>query len=105
MERIETQEQLHTLLTKHHTLILFKHSLTCPVSHAAFQEFQAYMADAHVPAAYLYVQEARALSNYIAEQFAIRHESPQVLYVRNHEVTWHASHWNITKASLKEHIE
>ncbi|WP_034670409.1 bacillithiol system redox-active protein YtxJ [Ectobacillus panaciterrae] len=105
MNKLETAEQLEKALSENPVCILFKHSLTCPISQGAFQEFQAYMAEQkEVPAFYLYVQDARPLSNEIAERFGIRHESPQVLYVKNGSVIWNESHWNITQKSLQEHI-
>ena len=50
-----------------------------------------------VPAYYLYVQDARDVSNRVAEQYSIRHESPQVLYIKDGMVVWNTSHWNIKK--------
>ncbi|MFD3445281.1 bacillithiol system redox-active protein YtxJ [Microbacteriaceae bacterium 4G12] len=100
--KIETVEQLEKMLAEHPTFLLFKHSLTCPISQRAYNEFQAY--EETVPTFYLYVQEARPLSTAIAERLAIRHESPQALYVKNGAVVWHASHSNITKQSLESNI-
>nr|WP_279663459.1 bacillithiol system redox-active protein YtxJ [Ectobacillus ponti] len=98
-------EQLQQVLADHPTCILFKHSLTCPISQGAFEEFGAYAEQqSGIPIFYLYVQDARPVSNAIAERFGIRHESPQVLFVKDGNVAWHESHWRITKASLQEHI-
>jgi bacillithiol system protein YtxJ len=54
---------------------------------------------------YLHVQEARALSNYIAETYSIKHESPQALLFKDGKVVWDASHWKITYASLQENVK
>ncbi|MFX3625430.1 MAG: bacillithiol system redox-active protein YtxJ [Ectobacillus sp.] len=101
--KLQTEQDLNNVLREHSAFILFKHSLTCPISRAAYEEFQSY--EETVPAFYLYVQEARPLSNGIAERFGVRHESPQVLYIKDGEVVWHASHWSITKKALEEHIQ
>jgi bacillithiol system protein YtxJ len=42
------------------------------------------------------VQRARALSGEIESRLGVAHESPQVLVLRNGEVAWNASHFNIT---------
>jgi bacillithiol system protein YtxJ len=105
MNKLETTEQLEKVLADYPTCILFKHSLTCPISQAAFQEFQAYMKEQQeIPAFYLYVQEARPVSNEIAERFGVRHQSPQVLYIKDGSEVWNESHWKITQKSLQEHI-
>lgn len=83
MTKVETIEQFEALLETKEPYILFKHSTTCPISQGAFTEFQAYCQDGQItPAYYLYVQDARAISNRIAEHFGIKHESPQVLYIK-----------------------
>ncbi len=101
---LQVEEQLGEIAAAP-SCIVFKHSLTCPISKGAFEQFQAYMEEQQtIPAYYLYIQEVRPLSNQIAEQFGIRHESPQVLYLKDGKVVWSESHWNITKKSLQEHI-
>ncbi|MEI4829657.1 bacillithiol system redox-active protein YtxJ [Bacillus sp. FJAT-53711] len=106
MTKIETMEQFEELTASKEPYILFKHSTTCPISHGAFTAFQEYRSkEQAVPAYYLYVQEARPVSNKIAEHFEIRHESPQVLYIKYGKVLWHASHWNITEQALQENIK
>ena len=61
------------------------------------QNFKRIARRREVPAYYLYVQDARDVSNRVAEQYSIRHESPQVLYIKDGMVVWNTSHWNIKK--------
>jgi bacillithiol system protein YtxJ len=101
LEKIETLEQLDDVLKKEEKFFLLKHSLTCPVSHAAYQEYQKYAEEnQNVPIYYLAVQDSRTLSNGIAEKFQIKHESPQAILFSNGKPLWNASHWKITKRSL-----
>ncbi|MGX6443067.1 bacillithiol system redox-active protein YtxJ [Neobacillus sp. K501] len=101
LEKIETEEQFESLLQTHENFILLKHSLTCPISHAAYQEYEKYANEnQNVPTFFLAVQDARPLSNAIAEKFQIKHESPQALLFSKGEAIWNASHWKITKRSL-----
>ncbi len=103
--KIETVEQFNEISQEKAKFLLFKHSLTCPVSQEAFHEFEAFMAENDdVEAYYLYVQEARPLSNYVAEQYGVKHESPQALLFEKNTVKWNDSHWRITKATLTESV-
>jgi bacillithiol system protein YtxJ len=105
LKKIDTSLQLEDLLKKEDKFFLLKHSLTCPISHAAYQEYEKYAKEnENVPAYYLAVQEARPLSNEIAEKFEIKHESPQVMLIKNGDAIWNASHWKITNRSLTNAI-
>lgn len=104
LTKIETEEQLNELLQKD-TFLLFKHSLTCPVSAEAFEEYQTFTAEhPELDTAYLAVQEARSLSTYVAETFAIKHQSPQAIFFKKGEPTWNDSHWRIKTDSLAENF-
>lgn len=86
-------------------VLVFKHSLTCPVSAEAYAEYQRFLAQ--VPPSDLEhrlieVQNARAASNAVAEATGIRHESPQALLLADGKVVWNQSHWRITLQSLRE---
>lgn len=114
-ERNEKQVQLHTveqldkwLAATEQPLLLFKHSTSCPISAAAFEElkdFQRSASAGRVKVATVYVIEDRPVSNEIANRFKIKHESPQAILLVGNEVKWHASHWNITKQSLAEAVQ
>ena len=45
MTKLETIEELEVLVEKNEPYVLFKHSTTCPISHGAYTEFQAYCAE------------------------------------------------------------
>jgi bacillithiol system protein YtxJ len=105
LEKIDTLEQFEELLKNNETFFFIKHSLTCPISHAAFQEYQKYAeSNQTVPTYFLAVQESRPLSNEIAERFQIKHESPQAFLFSKGEAKWNASHWKITNRSLTSAI-
>jgi bacillithiol system protein YtxJ len=106
LKKIDTLEQFAELLEKEKKFFLLKHSLTCPISHAAYQEYQKFADENQsVPTYYLAVQESRPLSNEISEKFQIKHESPQVLLFADGKVFWHVSHWKITNRSLSSASE
>ena len=88
---------------------MLKHSLTCPVSTAGFREFEKYLDgredSGDAVFALIQIQKQRPLSNHVAQVTGVRHESPQALIMQEGKVLWHASHWAITEASLKDAFE
>ncbi|WP_419881966.1 bacillithiol system redox-active protein YtxJ [Peribacillus sp. B-H-3] len=103
--KIDSQEQFEELL-KQDSFLLVKHSLTCPISGAAFSEYERFVKENEaINTAYLAVQEARPLSAYIADKFNIRHESPQAILFKNGEPVWNASHSRITNESLTKAVQ
>ena len=82
-------------------VILFKHSATCGISARAYRE----MTKLEKPIALVTVQKARALSNEIESRFALPHETPQVLIVRDGKLAWSASHFRITADAVNRAVE
>lgn len=81
-------------------VVIFKHSLTCPISAAAYEQ----MAEFEGEVALVEVQHARDLSAEIENRLGVAHESPQVLVLRNGEVAWNASHFRITADAVAEAV-
>jgi bacillithiol system protein YtxJ len=102
MKKIETIAEFDKLVEGGETFYIVKHSLTCPISKAAFEEYNKFDENSSVPCYYLAVQEAKELSNHIAEHFHVKHESPQAILFDKSNVSWHDSHWKITEKSLNE---
>lgn len=101
---ISQESDLDQLFTQsaEQPVILFKHSLTCPISHAAYEEMSNMTKD---EIALVIIQDARLVSNEIEKRTGIRHESPQAIIVSDGKVAWHASHYDITKASVTRALE
>jgi len=99
-----TREQFDGLLAASGTapVVLFKHSPTCGTSAQAYDELEALLHEEPPMAIHLVdVLSARPLSQAIAAQFGIRHESPQVLIIRDGRVVWHGSHWRVTADAVR----
>lgn len=104
-KEITSMEELQQFLDQDGKKLLFKHSTTCPVSAKAHQEFVSYLEEAEAtPAALVKVIETRPVSNAIADQFEIKHESPQIFLFNGKAVLWHASHHRIRKDAIAEHV-
>lgn len=84
--------------------VILKHSTTCPVSANALHEFEEYLQDSpNLDMDYTLVKviESRPVSNKIAEDLNVKHESPQIIYIKDKSKYWAASHWSVTKAHMK----
>ncbi len=94
---------LDSLMARSHEepVLLFKHSTTCPISTHAHRE----MAQLEVPVNMVIVQSGRDISQEIARRTGVRHESPQTLVVRNGEVVWTASHYDITADDVTRQMQ
>lgn len=78
-------------------VILFKHSVTCPISFDVYNEVSSVGKDIYL----VIVQSARAISNLIAEKTNIRHESPQAIILKNGVPVYHASHYDISSGDIE----
>src|SRR5687767_8384274 len=85
-------------------VLLFKHSRTCGISCEALDELQSHLAEAAdgAKAAYrmITVQSHRRISDEASARLGIRHETPQVIVLRDGAPVWNASHFRITAAAL-----
>lgn len=81
-------------------VVIFKHSLTCPVSSAAYEQMSRYEGEVSL----IEVQVARQLSNEIENRLGVPHESPQVIVLSKGRAAWNASHFKITAESVAEAV-
>ncbi len=98
---LTSTEQCRTLFTKD-LAVIFKHSEACDRSQGAYRtiaEFCAKRPDVHIYV--ISVLESRAVAQFVETETGVRHESPQVLAIRNGMVFAHASHRKITPAFLE----
>jgi len=91
---IHTREELQNVLgqSRETPVLLFKHSTRCAISSMAFDRLDRYWDDDEMKQTNAYLVDVvhdRPLSNWIAEHFGIRHESPQILLIRNGKVIFH----------------
>lgn len=101
--KIENKEALENLLTDSRTrpVIIFKHSNTCSISSAAYREMEKLGSQVNL----LVVQSAREISRELANLTGVRHESPQVIILRDGKAVWNASHFDVTARDVIEAVE
>ncbi len=79
-------------------VMLFKHSTRCSISSMALNRIESNWKDSDnqlVKPYYLDLIAHRDISNLIAEQYGVEHQSPQVLIISNGKCIYHESHNNI----------
>ena len=74
---------------------VFKHSTTCPTSFAAAENVRG--AEIGLVLYWVNVIEQRDLSNWVAEQYGVTHQSPQLILIQQGKVVQSWSHYGITK--------
>ena len=98
--RITEKSSFEELASRSKTgpVVIFKHSLTCPISAAAYDQMAEFMGEVSL----VEIQRARELSSEIENRLGVRHESPQVIVLHNGQVTWNASHFDITVDAVNQ---
>ncbi|MGB0881776.1 MAG: bacillithiol system redox-active protein YtxJ [Vicingaceae bacterium] len=85
---------------------IFKHSTRCSISAMAKSRLDAsWDFNEELPRFYLDLISYREISQLIAERFNVRHESPQILIIKNGECVYNASHMSISVRSLHSELE
>ncbi|GGZ19084.1 thioredoxin family protein [Echinicola pacifica] len=99
-KRLETLDQIAQIKeeSKHQPVLIFKHSTSCSISGMAWNRLQRNWkeSDSDIIQPYLLdLLSYRSISNAIAEEFAIHHESPQVIILKDGIATYDNSHMGI----------
>ncbi len=78
--------------------VIFKHSVRCFISKTVLQNFEKEVENNQVDAVFYYLDliKHRALSNKIAEDFNVTHQSPQVIVLKDGKPVADASHQSIS---------
>ena len=81
---------------------IFKHSTRCSISKMVLSRFESSNDAESISVFLLDLLSYRDLSNQIAEDFNVIHESPQLLIIKNGECYSHSSHTSIHQLNLFE---
>lgn len=104
---ITSEVQLAEIQNNNEPSIIFKHSTRCPVSRIVKHNFilESILLPDNVKVYHLDLIKYRDLSSQIANQWDIKHESPQVLLIQNNECHYDASHNSIHVADIVTQIK
>lgn len=85
-------------------ILIFKHSTRCSISRSTLHRLERNWRESEMPnvkAYFLDLLTYHELSNAIATQFGVEHQSPQVLLIRNGESRYDQSHYDIDYQQIK----
>jgi bacillithiol system protein YtxJ len=101
--QLNSVEQWNTILESKEKFIVFKHSTRCSISTTALSRFERdWDTSSSVKPYYLDLLEHRNISNAIAQNTGVEHESPQAILIENGKVLKFSSHLSIYVAELLE---
>ena len=81
--------------------VIYKHSVRCGVSSVVKSRLEKAKLPSDIDYYFLDIIHYRSISNKIAEEFRVYHESPQVLIIRNGECVYDESHMGITAQEIE----
>ncbi|GIV44765.1 MAG: thioredoxin family protein [Bacteroidia bacterium] len=107
--KLESESDLSDLINNSTTntdkyFLIFKHSTRCPVSAMSLYRLEKNWSSVKetVYPYFLDLIKYRPVSNKIEEILAVRHESPQLLLIKNGKCIYHQSHHLISVDELNQ---
>lgn len=99
-KKIESEEDLEKAIQDsfQHRIAIFKHSTSCFISKTVLRNFEKEIEnlDQKIDLYYLDLLAHRPVSNKIAEDLGVTHQSPQLIVIENGKAVNNASHQNIS---------
>lgn len=106
LTKIEELENLKET-SKKEPVLIFKHSTKCGTSRNVLSRFERAWKDTemtNVKPYFLDLLIHRDVSDKIAEDFGITHESPQLLLIKDGKCIFSVSHYGVDYTSLKKQL-
>jgi bacillithiol system protein YtxJ len=99
---LETPSQLHQIRSESHQRpqLIFKHSTRCNISSTAKARLERAGFPVGIDFYFLDLIAHRSISNQIAEDFHVFHESPQVILIKDGECIYDESHLGISMDAI-----
>src|SRR3989339_932631 len=103
IKRIMSVDELNDIF-KEEKVIILKHSPACSISAGAKMKYEDFVQKCEKDAKFYIVDvlSEREISQEIEKRTGIRHESPQVICLKNGKCIINKSHFNINSSALKE---
>jgi len=99
-KKIESNEDLEKAIQDsfQHKIAIFKHSTSCFISKTVLRNFEKEIEnlDQKIDLYYLDLLAHRPISNKIAEDLGVTHQSPQLIVIENGKAINNASHQSIS---------
>ncbi|APG59972.1 bacillithiol system redox-active protein YtxJ [Christiangramia salexigens] len=107
LNKLDQLEQLEKESYDKHVVIL-KHSTTCGISRMVLKMFESDYSLGESEDVKLYFLDLKAyrdVSNEVANRFEVRHESPQIIVLKDGAVVHHASHQSISAEKVEQLVK
>lgn len=106
-EKLNSIEQLSEIdeISKTQPVLIFKHSTRCSVSAASLNRLERKWDSQKAGSLVMYFLDLlayREISNELVRKYGVKHESPQVLMIKEGECIYHNSHFGISFEELVE---
>lgn len=105
--RLTSEEQLEQIRNNSATKpqVIFKHSIRCGISSMALSRLERTYVPMNADFYLLDIISFRSISNKIAADFQVPHESPQVLVIANEKCVYDESHSGINMDEIEEQTQ
>ncbi len=108
MKEIDSISELESIVASGETndIFIFKHSSRCGISAVVKSKFAKWLDSIEDKNVVLVIDviENRDLSKEIEKKLSIKHESPQLIWIRNWKVIWYGSHFEISQSNLNKNL-
>lgn len=105
---VYNENQIKQIIKESYTQpqLLFKHSTRCGISRMALTNFERDFNwdNQEIKMHFLDVLLYRDVSNAAAEILSVKHESPQVILVKDGKAIYNASHGSISAKAIEEYL-
>jgi bacillithiol system protein YtxJ len=94
--------------SKEKPVLIFKHSTRCNISRATLDRLERNWKEdemSNITPYFLDLISYRSISNLIAEEFDVEHESPQILIIDKEKSVYTESHFNIDYQKIKAAVK
>lgn len=107
--KLESSEDLQSAIEKssEKIIVIFKHSTRCIISKTVLRNFEKEIEQNQnndIEFYYLDLLNYRNISNEIAENLHVTHQSPQVIVIKNQQAIYNVSHDGISLESILNNI-
>jgi len=94
--------------SKEKSILIFKYSSQCSISRMVLDRLERHWEEKEMSAVKSYFLDLisyREISNRIAHEFHVEHESPQILIIENGKSVYNRSHMGIDYRQIREVVE
>ena len=103
---LEDEAQLQEIKQSKGSQVIFKHNTTCPISKGVWKDLEQGVDELSGAGNlyYLDLLQHRDISNAIADEFGVEHQSPQILLIQDGKCTYHEWGYDITAKETAAHM-